>query len=276
MKQKTLKYYFIKSLRWIIFHTLYKFNGRLYTILFNLYATLFGLSGRIYYKNKFFYVKNDLGLNFRFFHRKVGLLAYLDGLENRGKELQRAYCIDNIKFEDDDYIIDCGANNGDFFLCFLGIKINYIGIEPSKIEFSNLKNNIKNVKLINKVALDKSSQKVDFYISSEFGDSSVYQMKENVPSTKIDTITLDEIINNNIKKVKIIKIEAEGAEPEILYGLKKNLKKVEYITIDVGPERGFLAETTLVPCVNYLLSNKFILIDFNIDRTSLLFKNLKI
>ena len=73
MKQKTLKFYFIKSLRWILFHTLHKFNGRLYTILFNLYATLFGLSGRIYYKNKFFYVNNDLGLNFRFFHRKVGL-----------------------------------------------------------------------------------------------------------------------------------------------------------------------------------------------------------
>ena len=53
-----------------------------------------------------------------------------------------------------------------------------------------------------------------------------------------------------------IKIEAEGAEPEILEGLIKNLNKVEYITIDAGFERGVNKESTLVQCTNYLFRLK--------------------
>ena len=137
----------------------------------------------------------------------------------------------------------------------------------------NLKHNIKSGKCLNKAVFNTSENDIDFFISSEFGDSSIFKMSEKAEKIIIKTISLDNIIDKIKNKIKLIKIEAEGAEPEILYGLKKHLKRVEYITIDAGPERGFRQESTLVPCVNYLLKNNFLLIDFNIERTSILFRN---
>jgi FkbM family methyltransferase len=52
------------------------------------------------------------------------------------------------------------------------------------------------------------------------------------------SITLDDFIDyNKIEFIDLIKCDAEGAEPEVIEGLKKNLTKVDYITIDTGPER---------------------------------------
>jgi FkbM family methyltransferase len=51
-------------------------------------------------------------------------------------------------------------------------------------------------------------------------------------------ITLDDFIDeNNIEFVDLIKCDAEGAEPEVIEGLKRNSSKVGYISVDTGPER---------------------------------------
>ena len=84
---------------------------------------------------------------------------------------------------------------------------------------------------------------------------------------------MDELIDEIDSNVKLIKIEGEGSEPEILEGLKKNLKKVQYITIDVGFERGIDQTSTYKECENYLLNNNFELINFNKKKYVLLFKN---
>ena len=73
---------------------------------------------------------------------------------------------------------------------------------------------------------------------------------------------------------KLIKLEAEGFEPEILKGLKKHLNSVEYITIDCGFERGKNQESTIAECSNYLIKNNFKMIDFGYPRIVALFKNL--
>ena len=44
--------------------------------------------------------------------------------------------------------------------------------------------------------------------------------------------------NFNFKKIKLLKVEAEGAEPEVLLGTAKILKRIEFISVDCGPERG--------------------------------------
>ena len=93
--------------------------------------------------------------------------------------------------------------------------------------------------------------------------SSLIEVKDYEQKIKIDTTTLDEIIEPLNKNVKLIKIEGEGAEPEILEGLNKHLRKVEYITVDAGFERGANEESTLVPCINYLTKNGFKLIDYS-------------
>ena len=101
-------------------------------------------------------------------------------------------------------------------------------------------------------------------------------MKHYTKKITIETITLDSLIDRINKKIKLIKLEAEGSEPEILEGLSINLNLVEFITIDAGFERGLSQEQTLVPCLNYLTKNNFELIDFESrGRVTALFKNKK-
>ena len=246
-------------------------NDFFYVRLFNLYTYILGLKGKIYKEKNYFYINHE-DLKYRFKHKKQGFMAYSGGLQNRGLNLGKEYLIDNINFKEKDIIIDCGANNGDLFLFFRNKNIKYIGIEPSPVEFNNLEENVKNCILYNKAVYKNSSLELDFFVSSEFGDSSLIKMDKYTDVIKVESITLDEIIEN-YQKVKLLKVEAEGAEPEILEGLSKNINKIEYITIDVGLERGVKKESTLVDCTNYLCNRNFNLIDFNPSRFVVLFKN---
>jgi FkbM family methyltransferase len=64
------------------------------------------------------------------------------------------------------------------------------------------------------------------------------QFSPEFKTSLTETITLDDFIDKNkIEFVDLIKCDAEGSEPEVLEGLKKNCKKVHYISIDTGPER---------------------------------------
>ena len=81
---------------------------------------------------------------------------------------------------------------------------------------------------------------------------------------------LEEYIDTGIK---CLKLEAEGAEPEIIEGLGSKLSLVEYITADLGPERGVNEESTLVPVTNLLLNKGFELVEVQYPRICALFKN---
>jgi FkbM family methyltransferase len=269
--KKLLNYFLFIPLNRFFFNLTIKLNKNFYKFFFNFYSFLFGEKVKILYQNNFFYIKTH-NAKWRFFHKNQGLMAYSNGLLQRSIKLKKEYLIENINFNDNDCIIDCGANNGDFFLCFKE-NIKYTGIEPSKIEYSNLSYNIKNQNLINKAAWKNSNSFLDFYISGEFGDNSLIKIKSYTEIYKVKTITLDEIIDKISNNIKLIKIEAEGAEPEVLEGLSKHLGKVQYITIDCGFERGFRKESTLTQCTNYLLGNNFELVDFSDIRVVCLFQN---
>jgi FkbM family methyltransferase len=275
MKQKFLKlivnYFFIHPLQKFFFYCTIKFNKNFYCFLFNIYSFLFGIKTKIKYESIYYFLEEN-NKSWRFYHRHQGLMAYSNGLLKRGLQLRKEYLIEKINFYNDDEIIDCGANNGDFFLSF-DKKINYTGLEPSKIEYSNLNYNIKNQTLINKALWKKSNSYLNFFVSGELADNSLIKISNYEETQKVSTITLDDIIDIISKKIKLVKIEAEGAEPEVLMGLKKNLNKVNYITIDCGFERGLKKESTLVKCVNYLLENNFKILDFSNNRVVVLFKN---
>ena len=269
--KKIFEYFIKKPFLKSLFLITTKQPKNIYCFFFNFY-TLINLSkAKIFLKDGFFFIKDS---NWRFSNRHIGLMTYFKGLKNRGKKLYSIYLLKNINFEINDTIIDIGANNGDFFLCFDN-KINYYGIEPSPTIFENLSYNIKNQNLLN-IAMWKTEEKVmKFFLKDEFGDSSLIPMENYTKEITVKTKTLDSLIDKIQTKIKLIKLEAEGAEPEILEGLNKNLNRVEYITIDAGYERGMSQESTLVKCTNYLLSNNFELVDFDSKskRVIILFKN---
>ena len=75
------------------------------------------------------------------------------------------------------------------------------------------------------------------------------------------------------KNIKLLKIEAEGAEPEVLSGAIATLKNTEYISVDYGNERGKDGLSTVVEVVNILISNNFEFIgDSNLRKVGL-FRN---
>ena len=244
-------------------------DGKVFEILFNIFSLLQNSKNRIYY-NKFFY---NSEMNWRFFHKKQGLMAYGFGFKKRKDVLLKDYLIKNIEFKDDDVVIDIGANNGDFYLCF-DKKIKYYAYEPSPIVFSNLEHNIKNQNLYNLGVSNSEDSEIDFYLSDEYGDSSILPINNYIKKISIETTTLDKEIDKIQQRIKLIKLEAEGFEPEILQGLKKNLNSVEYITIDCGFERGVKQESTIAECSNYLIKNNFKMINFGTPRIVTLFKNL--
>ncbi len=81
---------------------------------------------------------------------------------------------------------------------------------------------------------------------------------------------LDSFIDKNIK---LLKLEAEGGELEVLEGAGEKINKINYISADLGPERGVNQESTFVPVSNFLNQKNFSLIEYNANRFTALFKN---
>lgn len=245
-------------------------SGKYFCFFFNFFSLILNTKIKISFIDGYYYIKN---LKWRFYHRKAGVYFYLLGISRRISFLKKKYFLNKINFDKDDIIIDCGANNGDLFLCF-DKRIKYYGIEPSPIVFGNLQYNVKNQNLINKAIWKNSLDKVSLYLSDEGGDSSIIPIKSYTKKINILCITLDELIDDIGSTIKLIKIEGEGSEPEILEGLNKNLSKVEYLSIDAGFERGINQKSTFEDCIKYLKKNNFELVNFDKKNYVLLFKNL--
>lgn len=207
------------------------------------------------------------------------LWTLFDGRAARGKKLALQYMLDHVTFAPGDWIVDAGANTGDLTLLFSTIDcpVNYIGFEPSPGEFRALQANLN----YNKALLEKQahqialwsndSNAVTFYLKSAKGDSSVLPIKGATAEIKVPSARLDTVLPT--RRYKLLKLEAEGAEPEILEGAAGIIAHFEYVAADVGFERGLSAASTLPEVTNYLLARGFEICAFNGARTCLLFHN---
>ena len=121
------------------------------------------------------------------------------------------------------------------------------------------------------IALWKNNETKTFYVSSQSADSSIIKPRNVEKKIKVKAMKLDNFIN---KKVKLLKLESEGAELEILIGAGDKLKLIEFISADLGYERGLKQESTFIPVTNYLYNRGFILVEVNHKRCVALFKNM--
>lgn len=166
--------------------------------------------------------------------------------------------------------MDCGANVGELGLDVRN-KANYIAFEPGPQEFKALKQNFPFYQSYN-FGLWNKNRKIAFYDAFRGADSSFIKPNKDAKRIFIQARRLDSFINF---KIKILKIEGEGAEPEIIYGCKEILNNIHYISADIGPERGFAQENTIAPVVNFLLKNNFVVVDKSLKRDIYLFRNLR-
>ena len=107
------------------------------------------------------------------------------------------------------------------------------------------------------------------FIDSDGANSSLSYFGNN-NSIEVETRTLDSF---NFQNIKLLKLEAEGYEPEVLMGSLKTLKNIQYISVDYGNERGVEQESTKVEVTNYLFNNNFELVADSKNRKIGLFQN---
>lgn len=251
------------------------FDKGVFAFVFNIVVLILGRSVRIEWCDDNFIVSDSAipDVYYRFRHQFHGVLAYRHGLVARAKEIEQVYLLNQIDFKDGDIFLDCGANVGDLNLYFLlnNIDIEYIGFEPAPIEFECLKHNVAPSKVFN-IGLWKDEGIALFYIASQKADSSFIEPVEYEDIIEVPKKRLEEFIT---KPIKCLKLEAEGGEPEVLEGIGDKLDLIEYITTDLGFERGIHAEATLIPVTNFLLSKGFVIQGYTDVRMCVLYRNTK-
>ena len=237
------------------------------TICFYL-NNFFSFQGKLLYENNFFVKKTNIEKIYYPNNRITRILINQDKFLDH---LFDSYLLKNIKFTNNDFVIDCGANVGELFLSFKNkeIKVNYCGIEPDKNAFYCLNKNTNSENL--NLCLSNKVGEVEFFIDELGANSSIHESSTTYDKKVVNSITLNSAFKN--KKIKLLKIDAEGHELEVLEGGSEILKNIDYISVDCGPERGIDQNTTFIKVNNFLLNNNFQLIDINKERLIALYKN---
>jgi FkbM family methyltransferase len=216
--------------------------------------------------------------------RLRGVGTYTPGLEVCGLNLAKIYNLDLIEFNDEDIVLDCGANLGELLL-YLGSldkKLNYHAIEPGLEESKSLSLNFKDTnfpnvnKNLHTNALADKNRIETFFYSPKGADSSLIEIENYDYKYQVNCITLDDLVKSlglSGKRIKLFKLEGEGYEPEILIGAKNTLSNIEFIAADLGPERGLKQECTVSEVSQILSNNNFEMIKFGHPRITALYRN---
>lgn len=199
-------------------------------------------------------------------------LNYARGVDARAAQLGRDYLLPLVDFAAGDVVIDCGANVGDLKLYFryIGVEVEYVAIEPGPGEFAVCERNVAPSRAIN-VGLWNEDGELTFYVSSNGADSSLIEPPSYDSTTVVPIRRLDTLVA--YPRIKLFKLEAEGAEPEAIEGASGLFDRIEYITADLGAERGKEQTSTLPQVTNYLLANGFELVAVEHRRVAALFRN---
>jgi hypothetical protein len=187
------------------------------------------------------------------------VLSYLDGFSTRAAYIGQTYMLSSIPFRDGDLVVDCGANMGDLeiYLREKAPRVRYVGFEPNPHDFVCLQRNVGDTRSRN-IGLWNQEGSIPFYVNDAHASSSFIQPPEFTQLVDIPASTLSAQFPN--ERIRLLKLEAEGAEPEVLEGAIAILSCIDYVSADVGPERGILEQETRDTVVNFLEAHGFELV----------------
>jgi len=206
--------------------------------------------------------------------RRIRLGRYFFGIQKQCATLAKEYIIAGIDYKAGDIIIDCGANNGEIGVWANSKNLTYHAFEPEELEARCCDlNNYGGQKKTNREGLWHEKTTLKWYSKPDTADSSLIEIDETDHVCSIETTTLDDFVREqNIEHIRLFKLEAEGAEPEVLRGALNTLDKIDYIAIDCGYERGTAKTHTFIDVYNILKKHNFEIVSAEFKRVVFLFK----
>jgi FkbM family methyltransferase len=190
----------------------------------------------------------------KFFFIRDRATRYRNGIKELGNKLAESYGIQEIKLVTNNIVVDVGANVGDFAMYLMKFqKIEYFGFEPSPHEFELLKLNLPDCFSVQNKIVSDSNSRTKFYVSTSKADSSIYRPSIVDKELLIDSVRLDCLFSY----ITLLKIDAEGAEFEVIKGAENILNNIRYIAVDLGFEKGIKHESPCPEVINYLLDKNF-------------------
>jgi FkbM family methyltransferase len=263
----------IKQLNRAIWHDS---NPYLFSLLFNLRNRVRGVNAFIHLNKLDTSFSITCGEKLRYVTSTSRALLYIDGFEKRASDLYSKYMLNLVDLPKQAVVVDCGANMGDFRLALnlKGSDVKYYGFEPSPRDYMMLMKNSSSPDTNLNIALHhEDCDEITFYIDSKTASSSVIRPKfvqeiVTVPAQKLSSLFTNTQIN-------LLKLEAEGSEPEVLQGCLEILENIHFISADVGAERGEAEDDTRDEVISFLVSHGFEIISENQPKSTILFRNPK-
>lgn len=177
--------------------------------------------------------------------------------------------------EENDVLVDVGANQGDYtekFMIFLNGTGKIYSIELHPSTFKVLKNkfsNNSNVEILN-YGVTNVDKVITYYQGVDSCTHNIIghdmSFKKNNPLGEIQGIRLDTLLKNE-SKIKLIKIDVEGAEFSVLQGISGILNKIDYIFVECHLDEDWDSIRELLLQI-YKLECKNLITDESIDETS--------
>lgn len=201
---------------------------------------------------------------------------YKYGIMQHVARLVREYHLDQIDVVPGGVFIDCGANIGELGFWARRHGLDYIPFEPEVLESRCCDlNNFGGRSGTRRLALWNDTTRLAFYSKPDREDSSLIDPGGNTVRTQVSADTLDNTVNiAGVSGTVILKIEAEGAEPEVLEGARRTLAQIDWVTVDCGYERGKAQSHTFMETNRFLLDAGFRLQSVEFHRVAALYRNM--
>jgi FkbM family methyltransferase len=187
---------------------------------------------------------------------KERLIFYRQGLRSRLAQVASEYGVPEfVTVRPTDVVVDVGANIGEFAILCTHAGAMVYALEPDINAFLCLARNVagRNVVPLN-IAAWEEDRLERLHMATGSADSSLINPTND--SRPVLALRLDTFAQlSGVGRVRLLKADVEGAEPEVLRGAESLLARTEYVSFDCGPERG--GESTLRECEQILVQAGF-------------------
>lgn len=146
-------------------------------------------------------------------------------LKIRQRKMKRYTHREFVKLDKNDTVLDVGAFVGEFTIPAADRVKRVISFEPNSKNFSCLKHNTSHLENVDikKILAWNTNSTVKFNLGKNSSDHSVFNVDSHQVRKSVSTkaVRLDTFLSSlGVGSVDFLKLDAEGAEPQVLQGMK--------------------------------------------------------